>query len=667
MAAAYQPAEVAAGVRVPRQDLRGRARRRTERNRFNHLPLEEQRQLFLAWLPAELRTAPALDWARLPSAVTGYFIYTVDQSPDRARLALAIGTAVGALRPGALMSCASRLHNLVAALRRFSGVRELADLTPEHWRAFGRAVEMTPVRRDEFHTYATLTQKHWPSYLERLAPEPRVHLERYALPRLPHRFLEAFVPTRQLEEAAERRRKERSDVLVPLVHILVALVRFRKNAASRLVDAFRAAVGRIEAGEASLPLAFGYDELLADVNRDAVAVADLHRVDRPVAVRCLLWDPASWVRAHPDRFSRTAQQLARTGRSTNPQTKDVLYGPQVRHYFVQFLGRAEDLLWFGDLVHDRLLTQLETHAGPDTLRRRARARVLGARGGFAAHRPGLLTPAGTFGGWLSRLPRRPDELLFEPESLYIGTLFGAALATLALSNAARASELLQVSADRFVTRVYEPQRDGRPTGERRVIVLQHLLAKGTRTEAERQLFPISPWALELLTEIGDRLRAAHGGAIPRVAPNGSLKDYLQPERYLFQWGASADGRKGVIDLDDVSMLLRFVLHGLELRTAQGEPFLVSAHLLRHVTATAARHDYGVPAEAIAAVLHHRQHGRRTPSATEYYSQLPQARRDELFDDYILRLEERAEALEARVPAGRTLQTMREDLRAVFEH
>jgi hypothetical protein len=31
-------------------------------------------------------------------------------------------------------------------------------------------------------------------------------------------------------------------------------------------------------------------------------------------------------------------------------------------------------------------------------------------------------------------------LLFEPESLYVGTLFAAALATLALSNAARASE-----------------------------------------------------------------------------------------------------------------------------------------------------------------------------------------------------------------------------------
>ena len=174
------PAAASAVTSLPRQDLRGRARRRTERNRFNLLPLDEQRRLFVAWLPAELRTAPALDWAQLPSAVMGYFLYTVDQGPDRAPLVLAIGAAAGALRPNAIMTCASRLHNLVAALRRFSGIRELADLTPESWRAFGRAVEMTPVRRDEFHTYAAITQRHWPSYLERLAPAQRARLEPYA-------------------------------------------------------------------------------------------------------------------------------------------------------------------------------------------------------------------------------------------------------------------------------------------------------------------------------------------------------------------------------------------------------------------------------------------------------------------------------------------------------
>jgi hypothetical protein len=267
---------------------------------------------------------------------------------------------------------------------------------------------------------------------------------------------------------------------------------------------------------------------------------------------------------------------------------------------------------------------------------------------------------------LDRLQRRPGELLFEPHSLYVGVLFGATPATLALGNGARASELLQVSADRFVTRTYRPLRDGQPAEAERVIVMQHLLPKGAKTEQGRQLFPVSPWSLELLTEIGRRLRAVHAGIIPRVAPNGSLKEHLPAERYLFQWSASSDGRKGVIGLDDLSQLLRFVLHGLELRTAHGEPFVVSSHLLRHVTATAARHDYGVPAEAVAAVLHHRQHGRAVPVATEYYSQLPQERRDTLFADYVLHLEERAAMLEAVVPEDRTLETMSEDLRAVFD-
>jgi hypothetical protein len=66
------------------------------------------------------------------------------------------------------------------------------------------------------------------------------------------------------------------------------------------------------------------------------------------------------------------------------------------------------------------------------------------------------------------------------------------------------------------------------------------------------------------------------------------------------------------------------------------------------------------------VLHHRQQGRAVPVATEYYSQLPQERRDTLFADYVLHLEERAAMLEAAVPENRTLDTMSEDLRAVFD-
>ncbi len=51
------------------------------------------------------------------------------------------------------------------------------------------------------------------------------------------------------------RRKERSDMLVPLYQVLVALIQLRKQAAERMVLASREACQRAEVGEA-LPLRF---------------------------------------------------------------------------------------------------------------------------------------------------------------------------------------------------------------------------------------------------------------------------------------------------------------------------------------------------------------------------------------------------------------------------
>src|SRR5581483_2988695 len=61
---------------------------------------------------------------------------------------------------------------------------------------------------------------------------------------------------------------------------------------------------------------------------------------------------------------------------------------------------------------------------------------------------------------------------------------------------------------------------------------------------------------------------------------------------------------------------RFILHGLDLYTAQGKPIRVSVHVLRHVMATHARQ---VPPEAIAQFfLHHRLKALtgRSPSTSE---------------------------------------------------
>src|SRR6266436_3800271 len=73
--------------------------------------------------------------------------------------------------------------------------------------------------------------------------------------------------------------------------------------------------------------------------------------------------------------------------------------------------------------------------------------------------------------------------------------------------------------------------------------------------------------------------------------------------------------------NDVENLLRFLLYGLEFRTKQGEPFSVTIHLLRHVTATAARNTHDVPPAAVARALHHEMRpGGVIPESTEYYSQ-----------------------------------------------
>jgi len=200
-----------------------------------------------------------------------------------------------------------------------------------------------------------------------------------------------------------------------------------------------------------------------------------------------------------------------------------------------------------------------------------------------------------------------------------------------------------------------------------VIWLQYLLPKGKKTEAERQLFPISPYAYELLREIGALLKET-SGRIPVVRPhpaNTKVED-LSPERYLFQWASEDDGSSTTFAPENIGVLIRLILHGLEFRTKEGEPFVVSTHLLRHVMATAARHGHEVPAEVIAFVLHHQQTGLAIPVATEYYSQMTEQQRLMALAEFMADVEEQATDILLSLPDQRTLDHMDEDLRDVFE-
>jgi len=630
---------------------------------------EAHLRAFYQWLPKELHTAPGMPWANLPSRVLGYCVRTVGGGPDKGYVAFAIGTAIGAIGQVSLFQYASRLHRLLCTLRKVCHIQQISDLKRrEIWEEFAQSTPMTLSRFHGLRAYAALVEKYGRTYVDSLEPQDRDRLAPYVLPPLPPRFIEQHGGEQRLVAQSQQRRKDRSDIIVPLYHVLVALIQLRKQAAERMILAFREACKQAEAGSA-LPLRFSYQEHLATVNRHATTVAEVRIEGRPAMMEFLLWNRRSWTLAHRACFSTTTIKDAEERKGS--------YSPERDGFFLQFTGPADTLLWFGDLVAHRLLQKLAVHGPSDKQYqdRLAYARRVGASQGFTCSRPGLLTPSRETGYWLTRngevLPER--ELYFDPEPLYLGCLYGAALATIALTNGSRVNELLQVSLDRRKTRteMVAVTKDGKTEHRKTTLHLQHLLPKGALTDDERQYFLLSPQSVALLGEILQLLINEHG-RVPVVHPpaRGSKSEYLKPERYLFQWAASSDGLTGVLDIKDTVILLRFVLHGIELFTAQGEPIHVTTHLLRHVTATVMREE-AVPVEAIQWTLHHQSE--RHPSdratlsaATEYYTRMPEAKRMQYLHRFHLSVEGREATLEITAPDEGRLQEMDEKLRAVFE-
>jgi hypothetical protein len=139
---------------------------------------------------------------------------------------------------------------------------------------------------------------HLRDYRERLNTVQREELADYFLPEMPARFLERHVPTRAVHLARRQRRKAKTDGLTPIVHVLVALIERRKAAMHCLLTRYREVHDQIEVGTCEAPVTFEYDDVVADVNRDAARVEQVHWIERPVRLRFTVWTPVAWMVAH---------------------------------------------------------------------------------------------------------------------------------------------------------------------------------------------------------------------------------------------------------------------------------------------------------------------------------------------------------------------------------
>ncbi len=125
-------------------------------------------------------------------------------------------------------------------------------------------------------------------------------------------------------------------------------------------------------------------------------------------------------------------------------------------------------------------------------------------------------------------------------------------------------------------------------------------------------------------------------------------------------------------MPDVQALLRFILFGLDLFTAQGKPIRVSVHVLRHVMATHARHYRHVPPEAIAHFyLHHRlrELTSRVPSQAEILEYYTLSTEEQRFAAIRADLDEQEELdhfLLQMAPTVCDLEQKNADLQAVYE-
>ena len=641
----FAPEDIQEELRRARQDRRAFS---NPADRATHL------RLFLAWLPRILQDAPGIRWDELPSQAMGHLVRTVADHPDATPIALAVGCAMHGMKRNTLLHVSSMLLTLCRHLRAHFGMTQISQLQKRDiWMRFVTGRQLTGGEVRLLTNYASVTTSHLRTYLEHLDERHRVVIAPFVFPSLPARFLELHAQHKASVLAAQARRKEQSDILTPLLPLLIEVAQLRKQAMERLYQAFCAARKQAQAGQVSLPYRFQHTDRNMTLTEDAPTIAAVSLVERSVTLTLTLWTRETWVEAHPELYGRCAQW--QRGRQL------FAYAAEKEIYFLQYEGDLQDLLWCGDI-----LATWPVLAAPDSQPDEAEyGKSRRWHTALCLNRPGLLAPPKRSSVWF-RHAMSAGAILFEPESLFRGVLYATALATLALTNGSRVSELLQVSATRFETIVVDETKQQQPTGRKIGLLVQKLLPKGYTQESERQLFLVGEMAGRLLREIGQLLQATHGGAIPVVHPTRSTKsEDLAPEPYLFQWEASADGHLGLLSTEDVGRLLRFLFHGLTFTTRTGKPIRIAPHLLRHVLATHVRTVQNVPAEAVAYLLHHRvllagsTHVLSIPEATAYYSRLPTAQLLALLFETQATLTPSLERSYVQAPSPQTLEQMDE--------
>ncbi|TDK58179.1 site-specific integrase [Bacillus salipaludis] len=421
----------------------------------------------------------------------------------------------------------------------------------------------------------------------KLNNKQQIHFKQFLFP-TPAYDSRDFTFTKSAKEQAQSTRKSETDAIVPLLPQIRAEGHFRWNQLKRLRQAFLKACEQAKSTNCGLPLEFHYDEP--------------ERVGERFYFR--LWDKASFVLNHQEQFPASSLKSAykRTG----------AYSNENNHYFVEFV-KAERLdddeeaegLWFMELFEKDVIRMWYQNATDEEIKQKRELLYSWGYGEeslgenpmpFNSRHKGIITSS-TF---VSRNKDISEGTLFDVEPLYAAVTFGLLAVDIFTTTGARLNELLQISNTKECIR--------RVKVENKFKFSFYAIPKG-RDELEP--FYISEQTMKIIQLVAKLLKEHYGTEkIPSVKYRYSRSHlFPNPKPYFFQYYQSAFQNHAIFSC------LRFLLHGLNFETQEGEPVVIKTHLLRHAFATEAVQRQGLPIDIVAKILHQRDTG-----VTEYYSE-----------------------------------------------
>lgn len=545
----------------------------------------------------------------VPPTALRYFTKHVASTPWANHLALVmIVTAAQNVEPGTIYADVSTLHTGFLACFQVQNVTTRIT-TMEDWKPAihlaqyvnGTAGGDTKATRLRFRTRYQANAKRVHQWLQSLSQAERDRYRPFLLPIANYNAVSTPGDTKANEERQKKQRKAETDALMPYYPQLRAFAHLRFNRYLRLYQAYQQALIKIANG-ATLPFEYRY-------------------TDEGVRMRFRVWDRRHFILNHRSKFSGWLVDRALAGKAS--------FASSQGHNFLEYLpssNHGDEPLWFAHLFTLDIVFNVK---------RRVEVQQWLARWGYKCnsfYAPTRNLLSGEYTNRLFEARRFAEGVLFPPEDVYAGLCFGLLALDILTTTGARLNELMQISLDKeSLIRLVMPAPLGSRNPTPRVRYVLRLIPKGERKNQRHDYF-IGEETKRLLVKVGQMLgqhyRLKPNEPLPNVdfAPSNRRAYRFDPAPYIFQYHHRA------LTGQCISACLRFLLHGLTLRTADNQPVMLRAHLLRHAFATYTVQVERIPVDIVGQWLH-----QKNLDVTDYYSAPTPTMVAESADAYLAKL------------------------------